>query len=60
MIVVRLLVVLLLIAVAALGLAWVLTGRRRYLDTMKKLLRIVLWAAVLVALLFIGERVLLL
>lgn len=59
MIVVRMLVVAVLIAVAALGLAWLFTGNRRYLGYLGRVLRFAAVAAFVVALLVVVERVVL-
>lgn len=59
MIVVRLMVVAVLIAVVALGLAWMFTGNRRYLGYLGRVLRFAAVAALIVALLFVVERVVL-
>lgn len=59
MIVVRLLVVAVLIAVAALGLAWLFTGNRRYLGYLGRVLRFAVVAGFVVALLVVVERIVL-
>lgn len=59
MIVLRLLVVALLIAVAASALAWVVTGNRRYLQWIGRIVRFALAAGVLFALLYVVERLVL-
>lgn len=59
MIVIRLLIVALLIAVAASALAWVFTGNRRYLQWIGRILRFALVAGVLLALLYVVERLVL-
>jgi polyferredoxin len=59
MIVIRLLIVALLIAVGALGLAWLFTGNRKYLGTIGSVLRFALVAGLITALLFVVERVVL-
>jgi hypothetical protein len=59
MIVIRLLIVALLIAVAALGLAWLFTGNRTYLGYIGRVLRLALVVGVVAALLFVVERVVL-
>jgi uncharacterized membrane-anchored protein len=59
MIVIRLLVVALLIAVVALGLAWLFTGNRRYLGYMGRVLRFALVVGLITALLYVVERLVL-
>ena len=59
MIVARLLLVALLIAVVALGLAWLFTGNRNYLGTLGRVLRFALVLGLVVALLYVVERVVL-
>ncbi len=59
MIVIRLLIVALLIAVVALGLAWLFTGNRRYLGYMGRVLRFALVVGLITALLVVVERVVL-
>jgi hypothetical protein len=59
MIAVRLLIVALLIAVAALGLAWLFTGNRKYLRTLGRVLRFALVVGLVVALVYVVERVVL-
>jgi uncharacterized membrane-anchored protein len=59
MIVIRLLIVALLIAVVALGLAWLFTGNRRYLGYMGRVLRFALVVGLLTALLYVVERLVL-
>jgi hypothetical protein len=59
MIVMRLLIVALLVAVVALGLAWLFTGNRKYLGTIGRVLRFALVAGLITALLFVVERVVL-
>jgi len=59
MIVVRLLLVALLIAVVALGLAWLFTGNRKYLGTIGRVLRFALVVGLVVALVYVVERVVL-
>jgi apolipoprotein N-acyltransferase len=59
MIAVRLLLVALLIVVAALGLAWVLTGQRKYLGWIGRVLRFALVFSLVAALFYMGERILL-
>ena len=59
MIVIRLLIVALLIAVAALGLAWLFTGDRKYLGTIGRVLRFAIVFGFVAALLFVVERVVL-
>jgi hypothetical protein len=59
MIVVRLLIVALLIAVVALGLAWLFSGDRKYLGDLGRLLRFALVVGLIGALLFVLERLVL-
>jgi len=59
MIVIRLLIVALLIAVVALGLAWLFTGNRKYLGTIGRVLRFALVVGLVVALVYVVERVVL-
>ena len=59
MIVVRLLLVVLLITVAALGLAWLFTGNRKYLVYIGRVLRFAIVVGFIAALLFVVERVVL-
>ena len=59
MIVVRLLIVALLIAVAALGLTWLFTGDRKYLGYIGQVLRFAIVVGFIAALLFGVERVVL-
>jgi hypothetical protein len=59
MIVLRLLVVAILVAVVALGLAWLLTGKRKYFDLIGRVLRFALVVGVIAALLFVVERLVL-
>jgi uncharacterized membrane protein YczE len=59
MIVIRLLIVALLVAVVALGLAWLFTGNRKYLGTLLRVLRFALIVGLITALLFVVERVVL-
>jgi uncharacterized membrane-anchored protein len=59
MIVIRLLIVALLIAVLALGLAWLFTGNRRYLGYMGRVLRFALVVGLITALLYVVERLVL-
>ena len=59
MIVIRLLIVALLIAVAALGLAWLFTGNRKYLGYMGRVLLFAIVFGFVAALLFVVERVVL-
>jgi len=59
MIVVRLMIVALLIAVVALGLAWLFTGNRKYLGYIGRVMRFALVVGMIVALLYLVERVLL-
>lgn len=59
MIVVRLMIVALLIAVVALGLAWLFTGNRKYLGYIGRVMRFALVVGMIVALLYLVERVVL-
>jgi len=59
MIVIRLSIVALLIAVVALGLAWLFTGNRKYLGTIGRVLRFALVVGVVAALAYVVERVVL-
>ena len=59
MIVVRLMIVALLIAVVALGLAWLFTGNRKYLGYIGRVMRFALVVGMIVALLYVVERVVL-
>lgn len=59
MIVVRLLLVALIIAVAALGLAWLFTGNRKYLGYIGRVLRFAVVVGFVTVLLVVVERVVL-
>lgn len=59
MIVVRLLIVALLVAVVALGLAWLLTGNRIHLVRLGRVLRFALVAALVGTLFYVVERLVL-
>jgi hypothetical protein len=59
MIVIRLLLVALIIAIAALGLAWLFTGNRKYLGTIGRVLRFALVVGFVAALLYVVERMVL-
>lgn len=59
MIAIRLMIVALLIAVGALALAWVFTGNRKYLGYVGRVLRFALVVGVVVALLYVVERMVL-
>lgn len=59
MIVIRLLIVALLIAVVALGLAWLFTGNRRYLGHIGRVLRLAIVVGFIAALFYVVERVVL-
>jgi hypothetical protein len=59
MIVIRLIIVALLIAVAALGLAWLFTRNPKYLGYIGRVLRFALMVGVVAALLYLVERVVL-
>ncbi len=59
MIFVRLMIVALLIAVVALGLAWMFTGNRTYLGHIGRVLRFALVVGIVVALVYVVERMVL-
>jgi uncharacterized membrane protein len=59
MIVIRLLIVALLIAVVALGLAWLFTGNRKYLGIIGRVLRFALVVGVVAVLFYVVERLVL-
>ena len=59
MIVIRLMIVALLIAVVALGLAWLFTGNHKYLGYVGRVLRFALVVGLIIALLYVVERVVL-
>jgi len=59
MIVIRLLIVALIIAVVALGLAWLFTGNRKYFGYIGRVLRFALVVGVVAALAYVVERVVL-
>ncbi|HUX30335.1 MAG TPA: hypothetical protein VMV78_06865 [Thiobacillus sp.] len=59
MIAVRLLIVALLIAVVALGLAWLFSGNRKYLRALGRVLRFALVVGLVVALIYVVERLVL-
>ena len=59
MIVMRLLIVVLLIAVTALGLAWLFTGNRKYLGYIGRVLRFAVVVGFIAALFYVVERVVL-
>jgi hypothetical protein len=59
MIVIRLLLVALIIAIAALGLAWLFTGNRKYLGYIGRVLRFAIVVGFVTALLYMVERVVL-
>lgn len=59
MIVVRLLLVALVVAVTALALAWLITGRRDYLGHIGRVLRFALVVGLVVALSYVVERLVL-
>lgn len=59
MIVIRVLIVALLVAVTALGLAWLFTGNRRYLATIGRVLRFAVVVGFVTALAFVVERLVL-
>ena len=59
MIVIRLMIVALLVAVVALGLAWLFTGNKKYLGHIGRVLRFALVVGVVIALLYVVERLVL-
>ena len=59
MIAIRMMIVALLIAVVALGLAWLFTGNRKYLGYVGRVLRLALVVGLIIALLYVVERVVL-
>ncbi len=59
MIVARLMLVALIIAVAALGLAWLFTGNRKYLGTIGRVLRFTVVVGFIAVLFYVVERVVL-
>jgi hypothetical protein len=59
MIVIRLLIVALLVAVVALGLAWLFTGNRKYLGQIGRVLRFALVVGAITALVYVVERLVL-
>jgi len=59
MIAIRLMIVALLIAVGALGLAWLFTGNRKYLGYIGRVLRFALVVGVIAGLLYVVERLVL-
>jgi hypothetical protein len=59
MIFVRLMLVALLVAVVALGLTWLFTGNRKYLAYIGRVLRFALVVGLVVALVYVIERVVL-
>jgi hypothetical protein len=59
MIVIRLLIVALLVAVGALGLAWLFTGDRKYFVRIGHVLRFAIVVGFVAALVFVVERVVL-
>jgi hypothetical protein len=59
MIVIRFALVALIIAVVALGLAWLFTGNRKYLGTIGRVLRFALIVGLITVLLYVVERVVL-
>lgn len=59
MIAIRLMIVALLIAVVALGLAWLLTGNRKYLGYLGRVLRFAVVVGLIAALFYVVERVVL-
>ena len=59
MIAIRLMIVALLVAVVALGLAWLFTGNRKYLRYVGRVLRFSIVVGLIIALLYVVERVVL-
>lgn len=59
MIVLRMLLVAVLVAVAALALAWLVTGNRKYLGHIGRVLRFTLVVGVVAALFYVVERLVL-
>lgn len=59
MIVLRLLLVAVLVAVAALALAWLVTGNRKYLGHIGRVLRFAFVVGVVAALFYVVERLVL-
>ncbi len=59
MIAIRLMIVALLIAVVALGLAWLFTGNRKYLGYAGRVLRFAVVVGLITALLYVVERLVL-
>ena len=59
MIVIRLLIVAVLIAVVALGLAWLFTGNRKYLAHIGRVLRFAIVVGFITALVYVVERLVL-
>lgn len=59
MIAIRLMIVALLIAVVALGLAWLFTGNRKYFQYIGRVLRFSVVVGLIAALLYVVERVVL-
>jgi hypothetical protein len=56
-IVIRLMIVALLVAVVALSLAWLFTGNRKYLRYVGRVLRFSIIVGLIIALLYVVERV---
>lgn len=59
MIVLRMLLVAVLVAVAALALAWIVTGNRKYLGHIGRVLRFALVVGAVAALFYVVERLVL-
>lgn len=59
MIAIRLMIVALLVAVVALGLAWLFTGNRKYLRYVGRVLRFSIVVGLVIVLLYVVERVVL-
>lgn len=56
MIAIRLMIVALLVAVVALGLAWLFSGNRKYLRYVGRVLRFSIVVGLIIALLYVVER----
>ena len=56
MIAIRLMIVALIVAVVALGLAWLFTGNRKYLRYVGRVLRFSMFVGLIIALLYFVER----
>ena len=56
MIAIRLMIVALIVAVVALGLAWLFTGNRKYLRYVGRVMRFSMFVGLIIALLYFVER----